>query len=70
MQDAKDKIERLLFKQVKKPKGFSETRITNVYDDRYRVNVWTVVEEDSLTKKKIESSYFLHFDGEEIEIKS
>lgn len=64
-------IERLLFKQVKKPKGLHEVRISNVFDNRYRINVWTATEEDNLTKMKIHSSYFAHLlKGEELVITS
>jgi hypothetical protein len=63
-------IEKMLFKQVKKPKGLHEVRISNVFDNRYRINVWTATEEDNLTKMKIHSSYFAHLKGEELVITS
>ena len=64
------KIEKLLVKQVKKPKNLHEVRISNVFDNRYRINVWTTVEEDNLTKRKIHSSYFAHLNGDELAITS
>lgn len=65
------KIEKLLFKQVNKPKNLHEVRISNVFDNRYRINVWTTVEEDNLTKRKIHSSYFAHLiNGETLTITS
>ena len=54
-------IESLLFKQVPKPKNHLMTKIVNVWENRYRINVWIEVEEDNLTKKKIHSSYFCHY---------
>jgi hypothetical protein len=54
-------IESLLFKQVPKPKHHLMTKIVNVWENRYRINVWVEVEEDNLTKKKIHSSYFCHY---------
>jgi hypothetical protein len=54
-------IESLLFKQVEKPKNFLMTKIVNVYDNRYRINVYTEFEEDNLTKKRISASYFCHY---------
>lgn len=54
-------IESLLFKQVEKPKNFLMTKIINVYDNRYRINVYTEFEEDNLTKKRIYASYFCHY---------
>jgi hypothetical protein len=54
-------IESLLFKQVEKPKHHLMTRIINVWDNRYRINVYIEIEEDGLTKKRIHSSYFCHY---------
>lgn len=54
-------IESLLFKQVEKPKNFLMTKIINVYDNRYRINVYAEFEEDNLTKKRISASYFCHY---------
>ena len=59
-------IESLLFKQVEKPKNFLMTKIINVYDNRYRINVYTEFEEDNLTKKRITSSYFCHYSHGEL----
>lgn len=61
-------IEGLLFSQVEKPKNFLMTRIINVYDNRYRINVYHEVEEVGLyyPKKRMFSSYFASYsdDGE------
>jgi len=54
-------IESLLFKQVTKPKNHLMTKIINVWEHRYRINVYTEIEEDNLTKRKIHSSYFCHY---------
>ena len=54
-------IESLLFKQVKKPKHHLMTKIINVWENRYRINVYTEIQEDNLTKRKIHSSYFCHY---------
>lgn len=67
-QESNEKIQKLLFKQVKKPKNVHEVRIANVFDNRYRINVWITVEEDNLTKRKIGASYFAHFDGDNLKI--
>lgn len=55
-------IESLLFKQVEKPKHHLLTKIINVWDNRYRINVYIEIEENNLTKKKIHSSYFAHYE--------
>lgn len=54
-------IESLLFKQVEKPKHYLMTKITNVWENRYRINVYVEIEEDNLIKKRIHSSYFCHY---------
>lgn len=54
-------IESLLFKQVQKPKHYLMTKIMNVFENRYRVNVYIEIEEENLTKKRIHSSYFCHY---------
>jgi hypothetical protein len=63
-------IESLLFKQVPKPKHYLMTKIVNVWENRYRINVWVEVEEDNLTKKKIHSSYFCHYSPGKLTITS
>jgi len=55
-------IESLLFKQVKKPKHYLMTSIINVWENRYRINIYTEFEEDNLIKRKIEDSYFCHYE--------
>jgi hypothetical protein len=54
-------IEDLLFKQVEKPKHFLMTKIINVFENRYRINVYVEIEEDNLIKKRIRNSYFCHY---------
>jgi hypothetical protein len=54
-------IESLLFKQVQKPKNHLMTKIINLWENRYRVNVYVEIEQDNLTKRKIHSSYFCHY---------
>lgn len=54
-------IESLLFKQVDKPKNFIMTKVINLWDNRYRVNVYIEIHEDNLIKKRIAASYFCHY---------
>ena len=54
-------IESLFFKQIKKPKHFLMIRIINVFENRYRINVYTEIEEDNLIKRRISSSHFCHY---------
>lgn len=54
-------MENLLFQQVEKPKNYLMTKIIKLWDNRYRINVYTEFEEDKLTKRKITNSYFCHY---------
>lgn len=54
-------IEQLLYKQVEKPKNHLLTKIINLWDNRYRINVYVEIFEDNLVKKRIHSSYFCHY---------
>jgi len=61
-------IESLLFKQVEKPKHYLMTRIINLWENRYRINVYIEMEEDNLIKKRIHSSYFCHYSPGKLKI--
>ena len=61
-------IERLLFKQVEKPKNHLMTKIINVFHDYYRINVYTEIEEEGLVKKKITQSYMTTFRNNSLNI--
>ena len=61
-------IESLLFKQVERPKNHLLTKIINLWENRYRVNVYVEIEEDNLTKRRIHSSYFAHYDPGKLKI--
>lgn len=63
-------IEYLLFKQVDKPQNYLMTKAINVYDNRYRVNVYCETEEDNLIKKRICASYFCCLNKNELNIVS
>lgn len=63
-------IENLLFKQVQKPKNHLMTKVINLWENRYRVNVYIEILEDNLTKKRIHSSYFCHYSPGNLEIKN
>lgn len=61
-------IESLLFKQVEKPKNHLMTKIIKLWDNRYRINVYTEIFEDNLIKKRIHSSYFCHYNSGKLTI--
>lgn len=61
-------IESLLFKQVEKPKHHFMTKVINLWENRYRVNVYIQIEEEGLIKRKIQSSYFCHYNSGKLTI--
>jgi hypothetical protein len=52
----------LLFQQIDKPEGFEMCRAINVYDNRYRVNVYTRKYDNiyDVERVRITQSYFCH----------
>ena len=64
-------IERLLFEQVEKPSKHSGTKVINVYDNRYRINVYHEIydEELNLHKRRMFSSFFAVYDDNDDKLK-
>jgi hypothetical protein len=62
----------LVFKQVKKPKNLEECRAINVYDNKYRVNIYTRSHDPiwDIDKVRITQSYFCRLDGDSLTIVS
>jgi len=48
----------LLFKQVDKPKNCSKIDVKNIFDNCFRINIWTTNLENGIEISKIEKSYF------------
>lgn len=63
-------IENMLFKQVSKPQNHLMTKVIKLWDNRYRINVYTETNEDNLVKRKISSSYFCHLNDDKLVIVS
>ena len=65
-----DDICSLLFKQIDKPKNFQLCKAINVYDNKYRINVYTKVYDENLDieKKRITHSYFAKLNDHKLEI--
>lgn len=63
-------IERLLFEQVEKPSKHIGTKVINVYDNRYRINVYHEIfdEELNLYKRRMFSSFFAVYDNDNLKI--
>lgn len=70
MNNNQELISSLLFKQVDKPKGLVNVKAINVFENRYRINLWVQLEENGFTKTKIAASYFAVLDGENLRIKA
>lgn len=52
----------LLFKQVDRPLGYLMCKAINVYDDRYRINVYVKTDVEGIEGKRIADSYFCKLD--------
>lgn len=52
----------ILFSHVAKPKDYLYCRSINVYDDRWRVNVYSKRYVEGIEGKYISQSYFVSFD--------
>ena len=67
---APELIEDAVLKIMGKPKNFYQINALNLYDNRWRVDIWTsYVARDSMTgldSYKISYSYFCHVQGNEI----
>lgn len=63
-------IERLLFEQVEKPAKHLGTKVINVYDNRYRINVYHEIfdKELNLYKRRMFSSFFAVYDDDKLKI--
>ena len=61
-----------LLEMVGKPDNYFMCKGMNVYDDRYRVNVYVKEEVEDLTghKQYIKDSYFCRYDGTNLTIMS
>jgi hypothetical protein len=62
-------IENLIYEKYGKPKNHLVTKVINVYDNRYRINVYHEIYDDELKlyKKRMHSSYFCKYNDGEID---
>lgn len=62
----------LLFKQRERPKNLEVCKAVNVYDNKYRINVYTRSYDDfwDVDKVRITQSYFAKLEGENLTIVS
>jgi hypothetical protein len=59
----------VIFSKVSKPEDYLHCRSINIYDDRWRVNIYSKRFVDDIEGKYISQSYFTHFDGASGELK-
>lgn len=62
----------LLWQQVERPKNLEMCRAINVYDNRYRINVYTRSHDEiyDIDRVRITQSYFAQLNGDELVIKA
>ena len=62
----------LLWEQVEKPKNLETCRAINVYDNKYRINVYTRSHDElyDLDRVRITQSYFCRLDGDQLVIRA
>jgi len=62
----------LLWDQVEKPKNLETCRAINVYDNKYRINVYTRFYDklNDQERVRITQSYFCRLDGDQLVIRA
>jgi hypothetical protein len=62
----------LLWKQIDKPSNLEMCKAINVYDNRYRINIYTrkYDQEFDIERVRITQSYFAQLDGQDLIIKA
>lgn len=53
----------VIFSHVEKPKDYLMCKSMNVFDDRWRVNIYSKRYVEGIEGKYISSSYFVHFNS-------
>ena len=55
-----------IFKTDKKPDNYIMCRAINVYDNRYRVNVYVKTDVEGIEGKRIGASYFIKYENDQV----
>jgi hypothetical protein len=53
----------VIFNHIEKPENYLYCRSINIYDDRWRVNLYSKRMIDGIEGKHISNSYFTHFNS-------
>jgi hypothetical protein len=59
----------VIFKHTEKPADYLYCRSINIFDDRWRVNIYSKVFVDGIEGKRISKSFFTHFNQANGELK-
>lgn len=62
-QNLSDTIRSNVFKALGKPENMVRINLVNVFDNRWRMNIWTKISESGgIIRAQISDSFFLHVD--------
>ena len=63
-------VSKQVLEQVGTPSGYLFSKALNVYDNKYRVNIYTKVQRNEMDSMSISQSYFVRLDDNTVTILS
>ena len=63
-------VSKQVLEQVGTPSGYLFSKALNVYDNKYRVNIYTKVQRNEMDSMSISQSYFVRLDDSDVTILS
>ena len=63
-------VSKQVLEQVGTPSGYLFSKAMNVYDNKYRVNIYTKVQRNEMDSMSISQSYFVRLDDSDVTILS
>lgn len=63
-------VSKQVLEQVGTPSGYLFSKAMNVYDNKYRVNIYTKVQRNEMDSMSISQSYFVRLDDSNVTILS
>lgn len=63
-------VSQQVLNQVGTPSGYLFSKAMNVYDNKYRVNIYTKVQRNEMDSMSISQSYFVRLDDSDVTILS
>ena len=64
----KPELQDVIFKCIDRPEGFTRVRCMNVFEDRWRVNIYHKAVSHGMQVERIHSSYFVRFNRAKSEV--